>query len=198
MEVLDNILVFLLEHYDIFFYALGVVLFILSFIFNNQKLKEISKSMIYRTGNGDLPVEKGQEFNPMVDEYKYSEELGCAVKVGKRNQQEYIDSFADCELRLVLDKFLSSDDVYKTPLVDDDDSGKVMDGTERYRDDLIAYGAVMEQAEAYREQFNLPQSATLKEIFMKVAEQNETYKAYIQSKIKPKTDEVDSGGAENA
>lgn len=50
-----------------------------------------------------------QEFTQFSDEWKYSENEGSPVLVGKKDDQALIQSFEDCALSKVFDKFLPED-----------------------------------------------------------------------------------------
>lgn len=50
-----------------------------------------------------------QEFSQYSDEWKYSENEGAPVLVGKKDDQALIQSFEDCALSKVFDKFLPED-----------------------------------------------------------------------------------------
>lgn len=50
-----------------------------------------------------------QEFTQFSDEWKYSENEGAPVLVGKKDDQALIQSFEDCALSKVFDKFLPED-----------------------------------------------------------------------------------------
>lgn len=50
-----------------------------------------------------------QEFTQFSDEWKYSENEGAPVLVGKKDDQAFIQSHEDCALSKVFDKFLPED-----------------------------------------------------------------------------------------
>lgn len=50
-----------------------------------------------------------QEFTRFSDEYKYSENEGAPILVGKKDDQAFIQSHEDCALSKIFDKFLPED-----------------------------------------------------------------------------------------
>lgn len=97
-----------------------------------------------------------QEFTPEVKDYILNpasnelEELPLP-----KNVQAKIDGYIETSLERALNKFLPKD-------VKEDDL--IADYTQRV-DDLGSLGEAMELAEEYREQFHLPDNATMAEIF---------------------------------
>lgn len=124
--------------------------------------------MKYRNENYDRKANLGQIFDPVVDEWKYSEVDGCPVIVGKINQQEMIQQYADCALSAILDRFLpeEKEKIYKAPVIETDEI--VDQRAAVFRDDLDALTEILNEAEDMRDRYGLSETATVAEIFADV------------------------------
>lgn len=124
--------------------------------------------MKYRNENYDRKVNLGQVFDPVIDEWKFSEVDGCPVVVGKINQQEMIQQYADCALSAILDRFLpeEKEKIYKAPVVHTDEI--VDQRAAVFRNDLDVLTDILNEAEDMRERYGLSETATVAEIFAEV------------------------------
>lgn len=150
--------------------------------------------MKYRNENYDRNVNLGQVFDPVVDEWKYSEVDGCPVIVGKINQQEMIQQYADCALSAILDRFLpeEKEKIYKAPVVQTDEI--VDQRAAVFRDDLSVLADIVNEAEDMRERYGISETATIAEVFAEVQKRSsaelERLKQYYPAKEEKKN--VDS------
>lgn len=92
-----------------------------------------------------------------------------------KNIQKYIDSYIDCALASLQEKFMPTN-----VAVDDNN---YVDYTQRV-DDLGSLGEAMEIAENYREKFNLPDNYTIAQIYDFVDNQAKVIKSRLSSKVK--------------
>lgn len=114
--------------------------------------------------------EPPQEFTQFSDEWKYSENEGAPVLVGKKDDQALIQSYEDCALSKVFDKFLPEDfDEFAANFgkkIEVDLNAPVVPAEEARADlDFIADVAngIDELREAYGISDDLPRAAVLEE-----------------------------------
>lgn len=157
---------YFLNHIELFvsliFGVLGLIIFIITFIrtgsikksFNNfcevNDLKYKTYSLHLKNGT------KGQEFSEFVDDYVLNPDTNeLEVLPNKKNIQAYIQSYLDTALDKALEKFMPN----VVQEVDD-----VADYQNAVQDlSLLAEG--IEQAELYREKFNLPDNYSVAQIY---------------------------------
>lgn len=116
-------------------------------------------------------LEKGesssaQSISSIVPEYEFSEKENTVVQVGEKDMQAYIQSFEDCALDRVLDKFLSG----QIPLpahvgAVNTDSVADFDLSSDY---LLEYGKLIDEANKLRAKYKLSDSLDVKAVFEEV------------------------------
>lgn len=156
----------------------------------------------FRTAYDDVRYNKPTSFDEVVDEWKYSSELGYPVVVGKVNLQEQIQQYADCALDKVLKKFLTEEEIPQylgelgrvAQYVDAPEG--VVEEQPNY-DDMLTLANLYEKAEVYRAQFGLPDSLTVSEIYKVVGEYAGKLGKSLNELSKNKAGEEDEGGLEN-
>lgn len=116
------------------------------------------------------PYEKDYILNPVSNELE--------EKPIPRNVQDYIQSYIDCALERALEKFLPKD-------VEESDA--VIDYTAKLQE-LASLGEAMEIAEQYRDEFNLPDTYSMSDIYSFVDKQAKKIKKHIDEANKPKED----------
>lgn len=111
-----------------------------------------------------------QEFSQYSDEWKYSENEGSPVLVGKKDDQALIQSYEDCALSKIFDKFLPEDfDEFAANFgknIEVDVTAPAVPAEEARADlDFIADVAngIEELREAYGISDDLPRAAVLEE-----------------------------------
>lgn len=116
-------------------------------------------------------LEKGesssaQSISSIVPEYEFSEKENTVVQVGEKDMQEYIQSFEDCALDRVLDKFLSGQiplpshlTAAPTDVVADYDISS---------DYILEYGKLIDEANNLREKYKLSDDLDVKAVFEEV------------------------------
>lgn len=184
---------FLVSYWRELLYALiAVCVFIISFVRTGSIKKsvvDIEKIFYYlednqlkkhRTFNSSTSGFK-QSFTPEVDDYildPVTNEL--EKKPIPKNVQAYIDSYLECALDRTLERFL--------PKVVEEKNDTYADYTNRC-DDLAALGEAMELAEKYRDQFRLPDNATMATIFATVDKSAKELKEKLIASKEVKKDE---------
>lgn len=135
-------------------------------------------------------LEKGesssaQSISSIVPEYEFSEKENTVVQVGEKDMQAYIQSFEDCALDRVLDKFLSG----QIPLpahvgAVNTDSVADFDLSSDY---LLEYGKLIEEANKLRAKYKLSDSLDVKAVFEeveKICSQNQKSISDFKDKFK--------------
>lgn len=149
-----------------------------------SNLKEVSE-LKYKTIDSDR---KGyvQSFTPEVKDYILNPASGELEELPKpKNIDDYIQSHIETCLERCLERFLPKN-------VTEDDL--TADYTDRV-DDLASLGEAIEIAEGYREQFGLPDSASIADIYAAVDKSAKELKSKLSA---PKPDKKVNGGNENA
>lgn len=164
---------FVLENLEI------IIMFLMSVLFFIQSVKEhgLRKTLEdfilkYRSENYRIEeLEKGesssaQSISSIVPEYEFSEKENTVVQVGEKDMQEYIQSFEDCALDRVLDKFLSGQlplpshlTAAPTDVVADYDISS---------DYILEYGKLIDEANNLREKYKLSDDLDVKSVFEEV------------------------------
>lgn len=118
----------------------------------------------------------------VVDELAYDESINDLVVVGKINLQEKIQSFGDCALDKILDKFLGS-----LPPDQQADSFPVVDGvaTDISGDDvLLSFGDFLDDIELYRSKFDLSQELSYSDVLNKIGDYSKDLKVKLDNLLK--------------
>ena len=124
-----------------------------------------------------------QSFSQYIDMYEYDEKKGEVIKLPQKfDQQAYIQSFSDCALDKILDKYseimpnVDPISLFSVDLATLDDTG-VNDCT--VDNSLHAYGDYISKAEDIREQYNLPTNLSADDVYKQAYELvNSTLKKY--------------------
>lgn len=137
-------------------------------------------NMKYKTFLGTLTKESkepvSQSFTPYQDQYVLDPATNELVKLEvQRNVQKYIESFADCALECVMDKFLNVQSV---------DNDNIIETYNQRRVDLADLGAFMELAEEYREKYEMPLTASVSEIYARIDKESQDLKLQLGEKMK--------------
>lgn len=107
-----------------------------------------------------------QAVSSVVPEYQFSEKEGTVVQVGEKDMQEYIQSFEDCALDKVLDKFLSGQIPLPTHV-----GATATDVVADYdisSDYLLEYGKLIDEANKLRVKYKLSDNLDVKSVFEEV------------------------------
>lgn len=164
---------FILENLEI------IIMFLMSVLFFIQSVKEhgLRKTLEdfilkYRSENYRIEeLERGesssaQSISSIVPEYEFSEKENTVLQVGEKDMQEYIQSFEDCALDRVLDKFLSGQiplpshlTATPTDVVADYDISS---------DYILEYGKLIDEANNLREKYKLSDDLDVKSVFEEV------------------------------
>lgn len=164
---------FVLENLEIIIMLLMSVLFFIRSV-KEHGLRKILEDFIlkYRSEKYRIEeLEKGesssaQSISSIVPEYEFSEKENTVVQVGEKDMQEYIQSFEDCALDRVLDKFLSGQlplpshlTAAPTDVVADYDISS---------DYILEYGKLIDEANNLREKYKLSDDLDVKSVFEEV------------------------------
>lgn len=95
---------------------------------------------------------KAQDFSQFSPVYEYDPVLCRPVKVGEKDDQEYIQSFECMALDKILEKFTFDSALPSIEFTDD-----VVDGTEAL-DDLADLADVLDTVQAFREKYSLSEN----------------------------------------
>lgn len=164
---------FILENLEIIIMLLMSVLFFIQSVKEHGLRKTLEDFILkYRSENYRIEeLEKGesssaQSISSIVPEYEFSEKENTVVQVGEKDMQEYIQSFEDCALDRVLDKFLSGQiplpshlTATPTDVVADYDISS---------DYILEYGKLIDEANNLREKYKLSDDLDVKSVFEEV------------------------------
>lgn len=164
---------FVLENLEIIIMLLMSVLFFIQSVKEHGLRKTLEDFILkYRSENYRIKeLEKGesssaQSISSIVPEYEFSEKENTVVQVGEKDMQEYIQSFEDCALDRVLDKFLSGQiplpshlTATPTDVVADYDISS---------DYILEYGKLIDEANNLREKYKLSDDLDVKSVFEEV------------------------------
>lgn len=141
------------------------------------------------SSNVKKPIKKfAQSFKSVVPTYQLDEKTHKLVETGFRDIQKEIDSYADCALNKMLDKFLNVEDKISEQfnVVDTDE---VVETANNF--DLADLGEALEVAEIYREKYGLPLSSTPHEIFAYIKQKEKDVNSKIENlKLKNEKGEI--------
>lgn len=118
------------------------------------------------------PPSKAKGFSQLVPVWEWSDEKQCPVVAHEENQQEKIQSYEDCALHAIFDKFLPDElrETYGMNVrVEIDEEAPVQDRVD-YGADIDALNLVAMEAEAMRKRYGLPEDMSYGQIFAKVQE----------------------------
>lgn len=164
---------FILENLEIIIMLLMSVLFFIQSVKEHGLRKTLEDFILkYRSENYRMKeLEKGrsssaQSISSIVPEYEFSEKENTVVQVGEKDMQEYIQSFEDCALDKVLDKFLSGQiplptHVGATPT-------DVVADYDISSDYILEYGKLIDEANNLREKYKLSDDLDVKSVFEEV------------------------------
>lgn len=164
---------FVLENLEIIIMLLMSVFFFIQSVKEHGLRKTLEDFILkYRSENYRIEeLERGesssaQSISSIVPEYEFSEKENTVVQVGSKDMQEYIQSFEDCALDRVLDKFLSGQiplpshlTATPTDVVADYDISS---------DYILEYGKLIDEANNLREKYKLSDDLDVKSVFEEV------------------------------
>lgn len=164
---------FILENLEIIIMLLMSVFFFIQSVKEHGLRKTLEDFILkYRSESYRVKeLEKGesssaQSISSIVPEYEFSEKENTVVQVGDKDMQEYIQSFEDCALDRVLDKFLSGQlplpshlTAAPTDVVADYDISS---------DYILEYGKLIDEANNLREKYKLSDDLDVKSVFEEV------------------------------
>ncbi|MCQ8014239.1 hypothetical protein NP308_22340 [Salmonella enterica] len=173
MKILVNMVDFVLDNLEIIIMLLMSVLFFIQSVKEHGLRKTLEDFILkYRSEKYRIEeLEKGesssaQSISSIVPEYEFSEKENTVVQVGEKDMQEYIQSFEDCALDRVLDKFLSGQiplpshlTATPTDVVADYDISS---------DYILEYGKLIDEANNLREKYKLSDDLDVKSVFEEV------------------------------
>jgi hypothetical protein len=173
VKILVNMVDFVLDNLEIIIMLLMSVLFFIQSVKEHGLRKTLEDFILkYRSEKYRIEeLEKGesssaQSISSIVPEYEFSEKENTVVQVGEKDMQEYIQSFEDCALDRVLDKFLSGQiplpshlTATPTDVVADYDISS---------DYILEYGKLIDEANNLREKYKLSDDLDVKSVFEEV------------------------------
>lgn len=126
------------------------------------------------TSDGELIHRKPVEMPTTSPIWEWSEVEQAPVITGERDDQEYVQSFEDCALQNILNRYLPDEakelfGVQRVPVQWDDDDENAVDASE-FTADLDTLNAMASQAEELRSKYHLPANMPLGEVLGKVVE----------------------------
>lgn len=162
----------------------GFICFIVTLFRTGSIKKSINKflevfELKYDTIDSKRNEEKfAQSFSELVDDYILDPQTGMLEKLPqKKNIQAKIQSYLDCALDRMLEKFLPN-------VVEERD--EVAGNFTRAKEDLAVVGEAMEVAEDYRVQLGMDEKASLSDIYTKLGQLSEELKLKLSDLNKPK------------
>lgn len=187
-----NFVDFILNNLEILIMLLMSVLFFIQSIKEHGLRKTLEDFLMkYRDENYRVEeLERGenstaQTVSSVVPEYEFSEKEGTVVQVGEKDMQAYIQSFEDCALDRVLDKFLSGQIPLPTHLgATPTDTVADFDLSSDY---LLEYGKLIDEANKLRSKYKLSDSLDVKAVFEeveKISSQNQKDISDFKDKFK--------------
>ncbi len=164
---------FILENLEIIIMLLMSVLFFIQSVKEHGLRKTLEDFILkYRSENYRIEeLERGesssaQSISSIVPEYEFSEKENTVVQVGSKDMQEYIQSFEDCALDRVLDKFLSGQIPLPSHLAATPTD--VVADYDISSDYILEYGKLIDEANNLREKYKLSDDLDVKSVFEEV------------------------------
>lgn len=164
---------FILENLEIIIMLLMSVLFFIQSVKEHGLRKTLEDFILkYRSENYRVKeLEKGesssaQSISSIVPEYEFSEKENTVVQVGDKDMQEYIQSFEDCALDRILDKFLSGQIPLPSHLAATPTD--VVADYDISSDYILEYGKLIDEANILREKYKLSDDLDVKSVFEEV------------------------------
>lgn len=160
-----------------------------------QIMQEVDEKLMkyrmsdYRQENHEEVSTTGQTFSNFETQYKYNKNTKMLEELpNKRDIQAEIDSYKNCALDYILEKFLPA-------------GGQIQEVTTRlnkYEDDLFEMSKLSQLAEDYKDRFGLSEDLSIEDVFAEVSKQSDLLKTQIDEYNKVKT-ELDTkfGGKDN-
>lgn len=106
-------------------------------------------------------------FNPLVDEWSWSEKENQLVVSGQYDSQALVQSFENCALSKIFDKFIDDNEVRRVlgiEQVAEFTDDEPLDA-ESFKRDLVDLGEVMDMAECFRERYGLSPDMSYGQVF---------------------------------
>ena len=141
------------------------------------------KKIIYRT---DEFYERspGTKFDQMSIEYKLDDEIKNVVPVGKIDDQAIIQSYEECALDKILDKYLDQINVGAVKVVHDD-----VNVYDSYQPDIMDLAEEYERVNALRDKYGLSDSLSIKEVLDEIGKKKSLLESKIFNSMKEVEDE---------
>ena len=126
------------------------------------------------TSDGELLHRLPVEMPTTSPVWEWSETEQAPVVTDKRDDQEFVQSFEDCSLQNILNRYLPDEakelfGVQRVPVQWDNDDENAVDASE-FSCDLDTLNAMASQAEELRAKYRLPANMPLGEVLGKVVE----------------------------
>ena len=135
--------------------------------------------MMYKTEQ--TAERKAQTFTYTRPEYKLDAKANKLVVVGTVDDFKAIQSYKDCALSAILDKFMASPLLANQRVIlNSTDENAVYDHSQATKTDLTELGDLITKAETLRVKYSLPDSMTAQQIFDLVAKASNDAKAKLQ------------------
>lgn len=148
--------------------------------------------IVYRTNEFDCVKEKKpQSFTKYTHDYQLDKATDELVEVGLVNDQEVIQSYEDCSLNHILDKYVKmGGDSSKLKPIGYDTKAPILDCTQtmNLKSDLDKLSYIYQQAEEFKEKYSLNKDLSPTEVFKQVGEINNIYSKHLKKKVEAKKD----------
>lgn len=136
--------------------------------------------MTYKTEQ--TPVSKKQTFDYTRPEYKLDSKTNKLVVVGTVDDFKAIQSYKDCALSAILDKFMASPLLANQRVIlNSADENAVFNHAQASKTDLTELGELITKAETLRAKYSLPEHLTAQQIFDLVAKASNDVKTKLNS-----------------
>lgn len=113
--------------------------------------------------------------------FQFDEKNQCLVEIGKINLADKTNSNLSSSLKVILDKYLNTG-ILDLPSIDDSACYSLdLEDFKQY--DLYELSQVVNKANEYREKFNLPDTASVYEVFDYVDKANTTLSDKLQNGV---------------
>lgn len=174
-----------MENFDNIAYLVALVLSVLNAIITFVRtgtLKKEYKNMVYRSPDyqesltDEEKAQQAQTFDNLKTEYRLNRNTGeLEVQPDKTDLQSLINSSIHTAFDRVLSRLLPQEDL----------EGEIESEYDSVSDDLMDYAAILDKAEDYREQFELPDDMSVSDIFKRVQEESDSLKTRLDNLRKP-------------
>lgn len=126
---------------------------------------------------------EGQVFSTLEDEFVYDVKENTLKIVGKKDIQEYIQSFQECALDKILERFLGLPDDKLVPLCESE-IDSIVDIPLTKDDVMLSYSQFLEDCESYKKQLGLDEMMTADEVIKYLNSVSTNLKDVLEKKVK--------------